>query len=149
MNNYRGINLVSICAKVYNKILLNGIQIFIHPVVRRNQAGCISGRSCAQQICTLRRITEGLQAKQLLLVAKFFWKKAFDFSNQESMFAILRHYVILLRSLVQLDSWVTVPNTPVLVDGRMSESFEVTTGVLKGGVLAPFLLIVVLICAMC
>ena len=65
------------------------------------------------------------------------------------MFAILHHYVILLRSLVQSDSCVTVPNTVLLVDGRMSESFEVTTGVLKGGVLAPFLLIVVLIYAMC
>ena len=87
--------------------------------------------------------------KTVTTSGQIFGRKAFDFSNQESMFAILRHYVILLRSLVQLDSWVTVPNTPVLVDGRMSESFEVTTGVLKGGVLAPFLLIVVLICAMC
>ena len=75
-------------------------------------------------------------------------RKAFDSINQESMFAILRHYVILLRSLVQSDSCVTVPNTAVLVDGRISESFEVTTGVLKGGVLAPFLFIVVLICTM-
>ena len=48
------------------------------------------------------------------------------------MFAKLRHYVILLRSLVQSDSCVTVPNNAVLVDGRMFESFEVTTGVLKG-----------------
>ena len=71
MKNFREINLVFIWSKVYNKILLNGIQLFIHPVLRRHQAGCIRGRSCAQQICTLRRIIEGLQAKHLLLVAKF------------------------------------------------------------------------------
>ena len=58
------------------------------------------------------------------------------------MFATLRHHVILSRSLVQSDSWV-VPKTAVLVDGRLSESFGVTTGVLKGSMLAPFLLIVV------
>ena len=71
MNNYRGINLAFICAKVYNEILLNGIQIFIDTVLMRNQAGCFRGRICTQQICTLRGIIEGLQAKQLPLVAKF------------------------------------------------------------------------------
>ena len=59
------------------------------------------------------------------------------------MFATLRHHVILSRSLVQSDSWVIVPKTAVLVDGRLSKSFEGTTGVLKGSMLAPFLLIVV------
>ena len=38
MNSYRGINLVFICAKVYNKILLNGIQRFKDPILRRNHA---------------------------------------------------------------------------------------------------------------
>ena len=55
------------------------------------------------------------------------------------MFATLRHHVMLSRSLVQSDSWVIVPKTAVLVDGRLSESFEVTPGVLKGSMLAPFL----------
>ena len=59
------------------------------------------------------------------------------------MFATLGHHVILSRSLVQSDSWGIVPKTAVLVDGRLSESFEVTTGVLKESMLAPFLLIVV------
>ena len=59
------------------------------------------------------------------------------------MFTTLRHHVVLSRSLVQSDSWVIVPKTAVLVDGCLSESFEVTTGVLKGSVLAPFLLVVV------
>ena len=38
MNSYRGINLVFICSKVYNKILLNGIQRFKDPILRRNHA---------------------------------------------------------------------------------------------------------------
>ena len=54
------------------------------------------------------------------------------------MFATLRHHVMLSRSLVQSDSWVIVPKTAVLVDGRLSKSFEVTPGVLKGGMSLHF-----------
>ena len=67
MNNYRGINLVSICAKVYNKILLNEIQILVDPILGRNQTFSRRRSSCTQQIHTLRRIIEGLQAKRLPL----------------------------------------------------------------------------------
>ena len=38
MNSYRRINLVFICAKVYNKPLLNEIQPFKDPILRRNHA---------------------------------------------------------------------------------------------------------------
>ena len=95
MKNYRGITLMSICAKVYNAILLNRIQFTVDPILRRNQAGFRRERSCTQQVHTLRRIIEGFQAKQLALVATFIdFRKAFDFINRGSMFVILRHYGI-------------------------------------------------------
>ena len=61
MTNYRGISLLSITAKVYNKILLNRIRDHVDPILRSNQAGFRSGRSCAQQLHILRRIMEGFQ----------------------------------------------------------------------------------------
>ena len=39
MTNYRGISLMSINAKVYNRILLNRIRPFVDPTLRHNQAG--------------------------------------------------------------------------------------------------------------
>ena len=39
MNNYRGITLMSIAAKVYNKILLTRIRDHVEPKLRSNQAG--------------------------------------------------------------------------------------------------------------
>lgn len=39
MTNYRGISLMSIIAKVYNKILLNRIRDPIESILRQNQAG--------------------------------------------------------------------------------------------------------------
>ena len=50
VTNYRGISLLSIAAKVYNKILLNTIRGEVDPILRNNQAGFCPGRSCAQQI---------------------------------------------------------------------------------------------------
>jgi len=43
MTNYRGTSLMSISAKVYNKILLNRIQIHVDPILRKNQAGFRKG----------------------------------------------------------------------------------------------------------
>ena len=45
MTNYRGISLMSIAAKVYNKILLNRIRPHLDPLLRKNQAGFRPGRS--------------------------------------------------------------------------------------------------------
>ena len=56
MTNYRGISLLSITAKVYNKILFNRIRDHVEPILRSNQAGFRPGRSCAQQIHILRWI---------------------------------------------------------------------------------------------
>ena len=59
MTNYRGINLMSIAAKMYNRLLLNRIRDQIDPLLRPNQAGFMKGRGCVEQIHILRRIIEG------------------------------------------------------------------------------------------
>ncbi|KAI8494386.1 hypothetical protein Bbelb_276120 [Branchiostoma belcheri] len=45
MSNYRGISLMSIATKVYNKILLTMIREHVDPILRNNQAGFRQGRS--------------------------------------------------------------------------------------------------------
>ena len=95
ITNYRSISLMSIAAKVYNKILLNRIRQHVDPLLRSNQAGFRPGRSWAQQIHILRVIMEGFKEYQLPLTVTFVdFKKAFDSINRSVMFAVLRHYGI-------------------------------------------------------
>ena len=77
--NYRGITLTSIAAKVYNTLLVNYIKFEIEKILRKNQNGFRRNRSTTSQILTIRRIIEGVRAKNLvatLLFVDFF--RAFD-----------------------------------------------------------------------
>ena len=63
--NYRGITLTSIAAKIYNALLRNRIEPKIDNILRKNQNGFQRNRSTTSQILTIRRILEGVQAKNL------------------------------------------------------------------------------------
>ena len=146
MTNYRGISLLSITAKVYNKILLNRIRDHVDPILRSNQAGFRSGRSCAQQIHILR-IVEGFQDYQPPLTVTFIdFKKAFDSINRKVIFAVLRHYGIPEPLVNAIGALYNNSKSAVMVDGNISETFKVSTGVLQGDVLAPSLFIILVDC---
>ena len=63
MTNYREISLMSIAAKMYNRLLLNRIRDHIDALLRSNQAGFRKGRGCVEQIHILRRIIEGVRLR--------------------------------------------------------------------------------------
>ena len=63
--NYRGITLTSIAAKIYNALLRNRIEPKIDNILRKNQNGFRRNRSTTSQILTIRRILEGVRAKNL------------------------------------------------------------------------------------
>jgi len=145
MTNYRGISLMSIVAKVYNKVILNRLQPVVDKILRPNQAGFRLGRGCIQQIHILRRIFEGAAAKQLPLYATFIdFKKAFDSINRSVMFSILRNYGIPEKIVQAIRTIYEQSTSRVLVDGKISKEFKTNTGVLQGDVLAPFLFIIVI-----
>ncbi len=145
MTNYRGICLMSIAAKVYNRILLNRIRGPIDKLLRKNQAGFRTGRSCIQQIHILRRIMDGADSEKLPIFITFIdFKKAFDSIDRPMMFAILRHYGIPEKIVEGIRVLYDKCSTQVFLKGQLSESFNVTTGVLQGDVLAPFLFIIVI-----
>ena len=63
--NYRGLTLTSIAAKIYKAQLRNPIEPKIDNILRKNQNGFRRNRSTTSQILTIRRILEGVRAKNL------------------------------------------------------------------------------------
>ena len=59
-NNYRGISLTSLVAKMLNRMILYRIKSEIEKVLRDNQNGFQEGHSINSHILTLQRILEGM-----------------------------------------------------------------------------------------
>ena len=144
-NNYRGISLSSIAAKITNKMLLNRIQPHIDPHLRPNQNGFRPGRSTTAHILALRRIIEGIKRNNLKAIILFVdFKKAFDSIHRGKMMKILRAYGIpqeLVNAITLLyeDTKAKV-QTP---DGE-TDLFDILAGVLQGDTLAPYLFAIVI-----
>ncbi|GFR60484.1 endonuclease-reverse transcriptase [Elysia marginata] len=93
--NYRGITLLSIPGKVFNRVLLNRIKSATDPKLRDEQAGFRSNRSTTDQIATLRIIVEqSLEWNSPLIVNFLDYEKAFDSIDRELLWKIMRNYGI-------------------------------------------------------
>ena len=148
-NNYRGISLICIIAKIYNRLILNRIRSVIDVKLRINQNGFRSKRTTVAQILTLRRIIEGVKANNLPAVLTFIdFKKAFDSIHRGKMMQILRAYGIPPNLLRAIERMYTNTKAKVTTPDGETELFDITAGVLQGDTLAPFLFIIVLDYAM-
>ena len=91
--NYRGITLTSIAAKMFNALLRNRIEPKIDNILRKNQNGFRRNRSTTSQILTIRRILEGVRAKNLQVTWLFIvFTKVFDSIQGGKMEQILLAY---------------------------------------------------------
>ena len=91
--NYGGITLTSIAAKFYNALLRNRIEPKIDDILRKNQNSFRRNRSTTSQILTIRRILEGVRAKNLQATLLFVdFTKVFDSIHRGKMEQILLAY---------------------------------------------------------
>ena len=143
--NYRGITLTSIAAKIYNALLRNRIEPKIDNILRKNQNGFRRNRSTTSQILTIRRILEGVRAKNLQATLLFVdFTKAFDSIHRGKMELILLAYGLPKETVAAI--MILYRNTKVKVrspDGD-TEYFDIVAGVLQGDTLAPYLFIICL-----
>ena len=144
-SNYRGIRLMPIAAKIYNKLLLNRIAPVLDPLLRKNQNGFRKGRSTLSQILSIRRILEEsrkLNKEAILCFVDF--KKAFDSIDREKMFEILSLYGIPKKIIHAVRAMYTSTKAKVVSPDGDTDLFDIHAGVLQGDTLAPFFFIVVL-----
>ena len=125
---------MNIAVKLHNKLLLNRIRDKLDAKLCINQAGYRPGRGCTEHVHVLRRILEGCDSKNLPLVAVFV-----DFIDRNIMFKILRHYGVPQPITNAIRILYEDTSSAVIIDGTVTEEFEVNTAVFQGDVLAPYL----------
>ena len=143
--NYRSITLTSIVAKIYNAQRRNRIEPKIDNILRKNQNGFRKNRSTTSQILTIRRIIEGIRAKNLLVTLLFVdFTKAFDSIHRGKMEQIFLAYGIPKETVAAI--MILFWNTKVKVRSpdEDTEYFDTVAGVLQGDTLASYLFIICL-----
>ncbi|KAJ8347957.1 hypothetical protein SKAU_G00265460 [Synaphobranchus kaupii] len=144
-DNYRGISLTCVIAKMYNRMILNRIRGAIDPYLREDQNGFREGRTTVAQIFALRRIIEEVKRNNLTAVLCFVdFRKAFDSIHRGVMMKILKAYDVPPNLLWAIGTMYSGTRAKVVTPDGTSEEFDILAGVLQGDTLAPFLFIIVL-----
>ena len=144
-NNYRGISLAPVAAKLYNRLILNRIRPALEPFMRHNQNGFRPKRTTTAQVLALRRIIEEVRKNNLSSVMVFIdFKKAFDTINRQKMIRILTAYGIPTRIVQAISDMYSNTRARVQTPEGLTEEFQIMRGVLQGDTLAPYLFVIVL-----
>ena len=138
--NYRGITLLSVPGKVFNRIILERMKDMVDPMLRDQQAGFRQNRSCLDQIATLRIIVEqSLEWNSPLYVNFVDYEKAFDSVDRKTLWKLLRHYGVPTKLVNLIKNSYDGTGCRVIHGGQFTCRFEVKTGVRQGCLLSPFL----------
>ncbi|CAH8471399.1 unnamed protein product [Schistosoma rodhaini] len=144
-DNYRGITLLSIPGKVFNRVLLNRMKDSVDAQLRDQQAGFRKDRSCTDQIATLRIIVEqSIEWNSSLYINFIDYEKAFDSVDRTTLWKLLRHYGVPEKIVNIIRNSYDGLNCQIVHGGQLTDSFEVKTGVRQGCLLSPFLFLLVI-----
>ena len=92
-SNNRGITLNAVACKLHQIIVLNRLSEGIEKLIRENQCGFRKGRSCSDQLFTLRVVIDNALEHNLPLKINFIdFKAAFDSVDREHIWTTLEHY---------------------------------------------------------
>ncbi|VDP37277.1 unnamed protein product [Schistosoma curassoni] len=144
-DNYRGITLLSIPGKVFNRVLLNRMTGSIDDQLRDQQTGFRKDRSCTDQIATLRIIVEqSIEWNSSLYINFIDYEKALDSADRTTLWRLLRHYSVTEKIVNIIRNSYDGLNCKIRHGGQLTDSFEAKTGFRKDCLLSPFLFLLVI-----
>jgi hypothetical protein len=143
--NYRGITLLSIPGKVMSLVILNRIKADLDSSLRENQAGFRPGRSCTDQIFSIKQIIERCVEFDIPIELCFIdFKAAFDSLDREVLWQLLDHYGIPAKIINIIKNTYKDSSCKVKVEGCLTDSFNIKTGVRQGCIWSPLLFNIVI-----
>ncbi|KAK4296122.1 hypothetical protein Pmani_031359 [Petrolisthes manimaculis] len=117
----------------------------IRGLLREEQSGFTKGRGCSDQIFVVRHLMQQANEMKASLSLCFVdFQKAFDSVSRGMMKKVLRHYGIPEWLVKLVEDLHEGTFCKVMVDGSLSDAFEVKSGVIQGGILSPLLFIMVI-----
>ncbi len=134
-DNYRGISLLVVASKVFSRVILNRVQLLLDKQLLDEQAGFRANRSTIDQIFTLKMIMEkSRDYNKPLYICFIDLQKAYDSVNRELLWQICKHYGLTDKIVRMLQLLHKDTKAQVRINGDLSDSFNIETGVLQGGI---------------
>lgn len=144
-DNWRGIMLLCVPVKILCKVLLNRFEEKVDATLRNAQAGFRPGRSCIDQINTLRIIIEQINEFQGNLHMVFIdFKKAFDMLHHQNIWNAMERKGIPTKLINLIKAQYTNFKCRVIHKGFLSQPISCHSGVRQGCILSPLLFLMVL-----
>ena len=140
--NYRPISLTCIISRIFERILHSAIFAHLHVnhIIIDNQHGFRKGLSCETQLISLfHDLSMAMDHRDETDIIFLDFKKAFDRVPHCYLLAKLRMLGIDENVLAVIQSFLSDRSQRVIIDGNLSESVPVPSGVPQGSVLGPLL----------
>jgi hypothetical protein len=129
-----------VASKIFSRVILNRIQILLDNKLLEEQAGFRSNRSTIDQIFTLKLVMEKSREYNKPLCMCFIdLQKAYDSVNRELLWKVCRHYGLTGKTVRMLQLLYKNSKAQVRINGELSDSFDIETGVMQGGIPSPIL----------
>ena len=151
-DNYRGIILISLVMKLYNRMILNRLRPILDPLLRISQNSFRQKRFTNGPIVALRRLKEGAKEKNLPCILTFIdFHKAFGtiHVHRGKLLEMLRAYSVPGKLVEAIEATYSETWAKVRTAEGETGTFQILTGVRQGDTLATFLFIVTLEYAVC
>ena len=143
--NWRGIMLLNMASKMFCRVILERIKAALDEELREEQVGFLGGRSCTDQIATLRIIVEQSTEWQSSLYINFIdFETTFDSISREVLWRLLRHYGLPVKIVTIIRALYEGFSAQVVHNGQKTEPVSMRTRVRQGCLLSPLLFLVIL-----
>ena len=138
--NYRAISLLSIPGKVFSRVLLSRMQKKTEEATGESQFGFRPGRGTVDAIFIVRQIIEKAKEHQVPLHFNFIdFKAAFDTIWRKALWKMLLAIGVDPKIVRIVEELYNNTECAVVIDGQLTEWFEVHVGLRQGCLLSPTL----------